>query len=219
MPMLTLIGVLFAANARVGWLLGYHSVSRYVIFWLPSTTSHKREPLLRMRLPSAGWHARRWRISRRIFRRVRRRVRSDAAALRRRPSCPVGDRRIDRRDHRWDFGLRPRRRRAARSTSMIARVWKRSRRSCRHSRNCPCSRASPSRSRGGTDRSSRRSTTANSRSLMPRPGSSARKARVSLRGMICTPGSCRKIVRLTTMSERPSPIVTSSASGCRPLPT
>src|SRR3989442_12010196 len=33
MPMLTLIGVLFAANAWVGWLLGYHSVSRYVIFW------------------------------------------------------------------------------------------------------------------------------------------------------------------------------------------
>jgi len=51
MPMLTLIGVLFAANARVGWLLGYHSVSRYVIFWLPSTASHKREPLFRMRLP------------------------------------------------------------------------------------------------------------------------------------------------------------------------
>src|SRR3989442_7723922 len=34
MPMLTLIGVLFAANAWVGWLLGYHSVSRYVIFWI-----------------------------------------------------------------------------------------------------------------------------------------------------------------------------------------
>src|SRR2546428_7793326 len=36
MPMLTLIGVLFAANAWVGWLLGYHSVSRYVIFWILS---------------------------------------------------------------------------------------------------------------------------------------------------------------------------------------
>src|SRR2546428_4786471 len=34
MPMLTLIGVLFAANAWVGWLLGYHSVSRYVTFWI-----------------------------------------------------------------------------------------------------------------------------------------------------------------------------------------
>jgi hypothetical protein len=34
MPMLALIGVLFAANAWVGWLLDFHAVRRYVTFWI-----------------------------------------------------------------------------------------------------------------------------------------------------------------------------------------